>query len=498
MYFQEIPESTANQGFTEWTAWTVVVLLLFLFAFYDMGRRFKQKKFIKGYKNFDDFSTISDEKRKKGGKRYIGEFKSQFYNKIKRIWEIRFRKGTKYFNAQSTDPMAEYEEVHFDDEYYIVTKALNIVLSKKPLKESEYYERELGYSLQAWFYKGISFCMNLEAHSFFFSIIIFGTISAALFFNQIGGWSLIAGSIFGVIMSIINHIIHDHTKYGKNLLAPKKELVTEEYFLSPLESPIKKVNIYKVKGFERIESSTIDNAKKLDKAPLKGRKKIEGITEEGNKRKLKIPNHVERRDLRDDEKDTDYIIVEGWDELVKMILNPHVEIEEYELISQKKVHKTPEEIRDLTHDYLERNQEFTDRIFDLLKKNAELRRYNKSLFNQMNTIQETITKEMKELGDSMIITQKGIRKNLRIYIEEVYGDFIGEDIEEVIERVIRRIRMEEKNTIIEKYCATLEQYIEAHQKVIAKLEEQYGVGVTSIFEKLKLPIIKEEGAKTSD
>lgn len=494
MIFQEISESAANQGFTGWSAWTVTILILIIVFFYETGKQIKNKKFIKGYKNFEEDKTLSDKKKKRGGMRRIGEYLGEYYDKKARIWILRFRNGTKFFNAQSPEPMSEYLEVHYIDCNYIIYFSLNIALNKRILKESEWYKRELGYSLNAWLYMGLSFCMNLTVHGVILSSIIFGTFIGILFFEQIRSWAIIAGIFFGWLMCGINYIIHDKTTIGKNLLEPKEELVKEEYYITPLESPVKIINIYKVKGFERIETPTSDNSKKLDKAPLKGRRTLEGMTIEGNKRKLAVPNkQFEIRDLRDEEKDVDFILVEGFDNLFKLILNPHVEVEDFELVAQKKVHKTTEEIRDLTHDYLERNKEFADRIFNLRKENADLQKEYVDLHNQMNTIQETMNREIKKLGQSMLVTQKGFRRTLKAIFEEVYGDYIGKDWENVLDDVLKRIEMEKQSFLTDK----LSSLVEVMKQLIEKLGESSGVNLSKFLEQLKLPVI-EEGVETGE
>lgn len=500
--------SSSGGGMTEWSAWGIVVLLMMAILLYEGQRKTREKEFIKGYKNYDDALATTHKKNKKSGLKLFGEYLGEFYNEERRCYEMRFRSGlSHYFNVFSNDPMAEYKEVHFLERNYWVYYSINAQLYKKLLKPKDYYERKIGYTLQAYIYKAVCFCVNTTVSGLLISSILFGSLFA-IWFPDIMGLNFLLGCLFGIGLCIANYTILNHTTAARDLLKLKVEIIKEEYYLTALEAPEKVVNIYKVWGFERFEIKTSDEAKALSTKKLVGKKEIIYHDVKGGKKNIKTNINYKKpntnykktnlnymnltfiiKDLKEDD-NVDYIIVKGYDNLFDMIQNPHVEVESFEFVGQEKMRKTRQEIRDLRHGYLERNKQFAERIFRLQKENARGQREYISVREQLHTVEETMDVEIRKLGIRMLKTQEKSRKTLRDIFEDVAGDIVGKQWDQKLESVLRKIEFEKQMAQTEK----LSLLIQAIEQLISKVGQKSNVDMTEVLERLKL-VPSEEGVE---
>lgn len=507
--------TSTGGGFTEWSAWGIVVLLMMAILLYEGQRKAREKEFIKGYKNFNDGFALTHRRNRKTGLKIFGEFLGEFYNETARCYEMRFRSGiSKYFNVYSNDPMAEYKEVHFLERNYWIYYSINAQLYKKALKESEYYTRKLGYTLQAYIYKAICFCINLSTSGIVLSLIIFGSLFAVVF-SDIKGLSFMMGCGFGLVLCIINYTILNYTTQAKNLLKLKEEIVKEEFYLSALESPEKEVNVYKVWGEERVEKITSDEAKTLGKKKLTGIEKINYVDDvkesepkivvknakakkqqpkkkENKKKKITVDQLKRHKSfeivkLTEDET-VDYVIVRTYDKLFEMIQNPHVTVEQYELIGKEKMRKTRQEIRDLRHGYLERNKLFAETIFRLQRENSRVQDEYLSVREQLHSVEERKDLEVRKLGIRMLKTQEKTRKTVRNIFEELAGDIVGKEWDQKLEQVLLRVELEKQAT----QANRMSSLITAIEQLIGMVGQKSNINMSDILERLDLSPKVEE------
>lgn len=483
----ETINDTSGTGFSEWSAWGVVVLLLMGILLYEGQRKAREKEFIKGYMNYDDVLVTTHEKNKKTGLRLFGEYLGEFYNEERKCYEMRFRSGVShYFTVFSNDPMAEYKEVHFLERNYWIYYSINAQIYKKKLKVEDYYERKIGYTLQAYIYKFVCFCVNLSTSGIIISSISFGSLFA-IWFPEIKGLNFLLGCLLGIVFCIVNYSILNYTDSAKNLLKLKIEIVKEEYYLTALEAPEKRVNVYRVWGDKWIEIKTSDESKTLVTKKLEGKRKVDHVEDNGKKRHFKKSNlkgknfGIVIKKLKENEK-VDYVLVKGYDKLYDMILNPHINVEKYELVGLEMIRKTRQEIRDLRHGYLERNKQFAETIFRLQKENARMQKEYVNVREQLHTVEESVDVEVRKLGVRMLKTQEKTRNSIRSIFEELAGDIVGREWDKKLEMVLRKLEMEKQATQTEK----LSMLIQAIEQLISMVGQRSNINMSEILEKLKL------------
>lgn len=442
----------AEIEFTEWSAWSLVIFLLIGFAIYDLVRRAKEKVMVKAYKE------ITDEKGNKSISELsvIGEFKEETLNNTKRCYDFRMRRNFDYFNIYSNYTMAQYKSAHKIERNYLIYYSLNCLVYERELKKDEYYERELGWTIQAYIYRAFTFCFNISSSGLIFSMLIMGII----FTWQLPdiSFAFFIGCGVGITISLINYNLHKSKSIQNNLLKKKKEEITKETYMSPLESQEEILYIYHVKGTEEILIETEDQAKSY--------------------KKVKLSDGLDKKD-----KPISHKTITGYEELYKMQINPMIKIDKIKIHGTTTRKRTIQEMLNLKRQYLARNRAFAEDNFRLKEENERLQKEYRSLLEQLLRVEETKDKEIKKFGLQFQKMKSYERGNLASIYKDIYGqDFINSNFDEVHEKVMRTLN-EEKMLNKTNQMDTL---IKGINLLIIEIGKKGNIDVSNIASLLKL------------
>lgn len=443
---------------SEWSAWGVVVLVIMSFLVYDMLRRAKEKLYIKAY---TEITT------KKGGKTFseldtIGEFKGDRFNPERRCYEFRFRKNFEYFTVYSNYTMTQLIEVHKIERIYLIFFSLNAYLYKKKIDKP--YQKELGWTLQAYIYRGLSYLFNLTPSGLCFSLLICGSIF--YFAMPQFSFAFLIGCLMGFIISTCNYFLRKSEIIQESLLKKKTRMIDTEFYLSPLESETEILDIYHVKGTIQKKVKTSDNVMETQTTILKDNagKGFEGA----------------------------YKTVKGYDELYKLLINPLVTLEEYKLAGMESRKRTDQEMLNLKRSYLTRNRAFAE---DLFRAKEELERLQKEYRHQQIQMQHTLETKDVELKDALRqITAERERQGItlvNIYKELLGAEFVSENFESTHLRVMNQIEKVKEQTKVNE----ISNLISLIGRLFELIGQKANVDVTELMQLLKINEVKENGAK---
>lgn len=436
----------------EWSGWTFFVLLLFAILIFEMFRKAKEKVIIKAYT--DIFNKSAEDKKLVSGLKHIGEFKDEFFNEERRCWELRFRDNvSNYFKVYSNLPMINFLKIHFIERNYLILYGIRAQFYKVKLQKAEQYYKELGWSIQAYFYKLAYFCFSLQASGVILSLAIVGTILMLSMPTE--PLAFLVGCPIGIAISIINEAISRNKSVKKNLLRKKKKLVKEEMFLVPLVHENEVLDIYEVKGTRDIEADTIDKARTIKNVPLQ------------------------------DNKNSDCVIVKGYDELEKLRKNELVHITSIVQIAIETRKRTPEEMNNYHRSYLAQNRFRSEEAFRLKRENKRIQDEYIKLQMQLQHLRESIDKKVRKALNRMVQEQERKENNIVTIYEEIYtAEFLNESFEVAHERVMRRLNDEKMNKSLE----MINNIYNTQLKLVKSLENKSNLDFSKINELLNIEI----------
>lgn len=439
---------------SDWTAWGVVVIVIFCFIIYDMFRRAKEKILIKCY---TEIKTKGQDKTF-SGLELVGEFKGVSFNKEKRCYEFRFRRHFEYFSVFCNYTMTQLMEVHNIEVVYFVIYSLNAYIFEKKLKEP--YEKELGWSIQAYIYRCFCYLFNISLSGIPCSFLICGTI---FYYAMLGTqYAFLIGLAVGFLISLFNYFLLKSETIQETLLKRKTIRVETEYYMSPLESGEEILDIYEVRGTiqEKVETS-------------------DGVSE----------NQV--LILQDDET-VDYLTVEGYDELYELLNNPLVKLDSYKIKGMKTRKRTDQEMLNIRRSYLTRNRAFAEDLFRVKEENERLQHNYRELEIQKQYILETKDKELKEAMERMV-KERARNKNTvkHIMIELMGSEFIGLNFDKTMEKVMRRIEQEKEAEKADK----LDTLVKATERMFELIAQKTNVDLNELMKLLKVNEAKSNNGK---
>jgi len=418
---------------SEWSAWGIIVVIIICFLVYDMLRRAKEKIYIKAY---------TEVKTEDGGKTFselelIGEFKDEWFNPDRRCYEFRFRNNFRYFTVFSNYTMAQYMEVHKIERVYFIYYALNTYVFKKNLQEP--YERELGWSIQAYIYRFLSFLLLICGTVFYFSMPVFPL-------------AFLIGCLVGFLISVLNYSLQKSSTIAKSLLKKKKETVSEELYMTPLEAEEEVLDVYRIKATITKRVKTSDKVKENQVVPLIDNNKV------------------------------DYFTVTGYDDLFKLINNPLITITHKEIVGIERRKRTNQEMLNLRRSYLTRNRAFAEDNFRIKEEIERLQKEYRNLEIQLQHVRETkdtevrkalhqVTKERDKQGNTL----------MNIYEELLGAEFVSENFEQTHQRVMNRIEQARENTKADK----LDMLIQSIGKLFDLIGQKADLNVDQITRLLK-------------
>jgi len=455
-----LEETGISQGFSEWSYVALLFLLFISFMIYELGRRASNKKIIKAYTRLTIDPLEKDLSYAK--LKRIGEFKGQSANEERRTYEFQMRHNFKYFTLQSTIPFGQYESYHMIERTYIIQYSFRAQVFKVKLPKDEWYFRDLGWSLQAYFYRFFTFCFNLSSTGIVISPLIMGAIFSSSF-PEIT-WAILVGILIGLIISTINWGLQKAGKISKSLLKKKKVHVKEDMYIAPLESEEEIYEIYKVEGTIQKPIETSDKAKKYETMKLSHEsKKIDPKT-----KKPKIKN---------------YIKVNGFDELLKLIDDPLIKIKKKKVIDIARRKRTSAEMLSLHRSYLTRNRSIVEDIFGLRRENERIQREYRELQVQLRHVEETKDQELKEYAIASIKKMTERRNTLKHLYADIWGEKqISNDFATVHEKVMRRLRNEETN----EQFLLLKDLIYAFKELMKEVAKRLNLEPTHLIKMLEL------------
>ncbi len=431
------------------------------FIIYDTGRRFKQKKLIKCYieeNNPDGTKSFSE-------LRTVGEFKGISYNSVKRCYEFRMRAGTKYFSIFCNHTMEQLMLNHKIERLYFIFYSLQTYTFDKKLEKS--YQKELGWSVQAYIYRAICYIFDLQP-SMVLGLLMFAILFAVAFPTV--SYAMLIGLGVGFALCCVNYKLKKTEKVKRNLLKKKLEWVTTEKYMSPLESEEEILDIYRVTGTEQIIEMKADGAQEVKVNPLQDKDK--------------------------DNKELGFKIVKGYDDLYRLQTNAQVKIASIEPVGTELRKRTNQEMLNLKRSYLSRNRAFAEDNFSLKEENERVQREYRELQVQLQYIQETTDKEIKRFGNKVVKEKEAQRNTLMNIYEEIFGSkFVSDNFEQTHEKVLRRIEEEKQRTKADK----LNDLIKAISDLVKLVGQKASLDVEQIAKLLNIKNENEaegkEGAK---
>jgi hypothetical protein len=463
-------------GFTPLSVIGIVFLLLFVAILVDRFKSFKDRKWLFSYKetqNDDGSSAITELKN-------IGELKGKAeFNAKKRCFELLTRIGiAKYRKIYSDLTFEQFNAHHLIKKEYLVRYLCNTLYYEKELDEKDYYETEIGYTKKAYAYMFFSYLFSLDnLGSFFLSMVSMGIIFIGIF-TPLGAQhiGLLSGMPVGIIVAGINTYLQRNSEKVKNLLKKKKELVTKEYFLIPLESDEELLDIYHVWGTKTVIKDTADNTQSYVEITLKDEKKP---TKE---------KYAEKWDEKGK-----FMTVRGYDKVYEMKDSNTYNIEDIEVVDIERRKRTNQEMRNLKRTWLSRNKALAEDKFRLQEMLERIEQKNRRLqeerlkevekyINQLDKFSKTFIKNAEETGTSL----------KKIYEEIKGSQFVAENFEETHERVMRRLREEEERT----KANEIGNLIKALNITIEKIGGKYGIDVEELKNVLSVDKEKNKGEKS--
>lgn len=452
MGFQNIIKSRReHEKMSDWSAWGIVVLVIVSFLVYDILRRAKEKVYIKAYteiKTEDGKKTFSDLES-------LGEFKGDIFNPKKRCYEFKFRRNFEYLSVFSNYTMTQLMEVHKIERVYLIYYSLNAYVFEKKLKEP--YEKELGWSIQAYIYRILCFLFNMTPSGICCSLLICGTI----FYFSIPevSFAFLIGCALGVVISFLNYTLQKSDRIQETLLKKKTQLIETEFYMSPLESEREIIDIYQVKGTIQEKVMTSDNVLENKIVPIR------------------------------DNDAKDYKTVTGYDELYELKTNPLVKIDEFKVTDMTSKKRTDQEMLNLRRSYLTRNRAFAEDNFRLKEENERLQSRIRSLEVQLQHVLETKDMEIKDALHRVTKERERLGNTLVDIYREIYGaEFVSENFEQTHARVMNAIEKTKEETKADK----IEKLISAMERLFDLIGQKANVDVSELMKLLKIP---EQGEK---
>ena len=349
--------------------------------------------------------------------------------------------------------MINYLKIHFIERNYYVLYGIRAQFYKKSLTKNEQYHKELGWTLQAYFYKMIYFCFSWTPSGVILSLAIMGTILMLSMPTE--PLAFLLGCAIGIAISITNEIISKNESVRDNFLKKKKILVTEEIFLTSLVDENKVLDVYEVKGTKDVEVDTIDKAIAIKNIPLQ------------------------------DNENSDCITVKGYDELEKLRTNELVHITSIVQIAIETKKRTTNEMNNYHRSYLAQNRFKSEETFRLKRENKRMQDEYINLQTEIQHLRESIDRKVRKALSRMVQEQERKENNIITIYEEIYtAEFLNESFEVAHERVMRRLSDEKMNKSLE----TINNVYNTQLKVLKLMESKSNLDFTKINELLNIKI----------
>ena len=524
-------EKKSTALFSGWGYVTIIIILLFSFVMYDGIRRGTNKIIIKAYKQTNIEENPLDQDRKLKGLSVIGEYKPKYskFNDELSCYEFRMRHRTKNFKILSNQPMEEYMNAHYSERNYLIRYSLHSAVFEKRLPKEEQYYDDLGWTLQAYLYRFVSFFFNLSITGLI-GILIMGFVF--IFCFPAISYAFLIGCLVGLIINSSNYILRKYTKICDSLIKRKQVLVQLETFMSPLVAQEQILDVYHVWGTRETEVKTTDGSIKIETKSLyeveelkdpetekvekeikerkhkkhldflrnKGTEKETEIKEKDNKKKDKKAKKEPRQTKEDvekrkeklkkekevKEKIVDYLTVIGYDAMYRLERDPTVMITKVEIVGKTVKKRTNAEMLSSRRDYIDINRGFVEDIFRLKKTNKEYQELLRQKEIQIQTILENKIKETQKFGASMMKQKEFQETTMQKIFKTIVGEqFVDNDYKNWVKEAYKTIEMERNLTLLNE----LKILINSIKELLYSSAEKSGLHKTDIdtlIEKLKL------------
>lgn len=417
----------------------VLAFFIFLFAlFIHYAVEFKHKIILKVYtvkKERDGKKIFSAERE------IIGAFQSQYHDKERDRFVIKFRHGIKSFIVYSPENIQNIITHWFSDRFVYIIYSCNAYVYEKELKASEIRTQTLKYdrNWQAYFVFKTLYYLNFRGIAA--SMFITGLLIAACF-----GWESLAffiGMGIGLGIAALNTYL-----YRTGIIKPQQkiETVSTEKHLHPIGSNTRYDYIFDVKLIENTTQKMADGVEQI--VPV--------------------------------EKD---IKIDNYDDLYRIINDKNKKVLDYKAVDIIRKRRTyVDQITD-QRNYLAKNWVLYETIDAKSKIIEQLNNDNIHLTQQISHLNEDQGRRIREFGERMLLEQDRVENTVEKLLAKFYTtNLMGLTYQQAVTEAIKTIKEQESFEIL----AELKTMANIQLKILEKLSQNSNIDTKDLINLFKL------------